>query len=90
LRPDESIDRDLPILIRSDGSTETHTCRPVGLLLEEDEAIDVLTRYASTAIQPQSLSADLKKELFLISDGHAGLLLDLVSVLKRVPVSVPS
>jgi hypothetical protein len=91
LRPDESIDRDLPISIWSGGSTEMHTCRPVGLLLEEDEAIDVLTRYASTAIQPPiSLSADLKKELFLISDGHAGLLLDLVSVLKRVPVSVPS
>jgi hypothetical protein len=91
MRPDESINRYLPISIRSGGSTEMHICRPVGLLLEEDEAIDVLTRHASTAIQPPlSLSADLKKELFLISDGHAGLLLDLVSVLKRVPVSVPS
>ena len=85
MRPDESINPNLPISLQSGESS-----RPVGLLLEEDEAIDVLTQYASTAIQPPiSLSADLKNELFQISDGHAGLLLDLVSVLKRVPVSVP-
>jgi len=85
MRPDESINPDPPISLQSDESS-----RPVGLLLEEDEAIDVLTQFASTAIQPPiSLSADLKKELFQISDGHAGLLLDLVRVLKRVPVSVP-
>jgi hypothetical protein len=85
MRPDESINPNLPISIQSGESS-----RPVGLLLEEDEAIDVLTQFASTTMQPPiSLSADLKKELFLISDGHAGLLLDLVPVLKRVPVSVP-
>jgi hypothetical protein len=85
MRPDESINHNLPISIQSGESS-----RPVGLLLEEDEAIDVLTQFASTTIQPRiSLSADLKKELFQISDGHAGLLLDLVPVLKRVPVSVP-
>ena len=90
MRPDESIDRYLPTLIQSDERIEMYTIRPVGLLFDEDEAIDVLTRYASAAVQPPlSLSADLKKELFLISDGHPGLLLDLVLVLKRVPVSVP-
>jgi len=77
MRPDESIDRDLPISIRSSESTEWHTLQPVGLLLEEDETIDLLTRYTSAVMQPRlSLSADLKKELFLITDGHAGLLLD--------------
>ena len=85
MRPEESINPNLPISIQSGESL-----RSVGLLLEEDEATDVLTRFASTTIQPPiPLSADLKKELFLITDGHAGLLLDLVPVLKRVPVSVP-
>jgi hypothetical protein len=82
MRPDESIDDQLPISSRS--------FRPVGLLLDEDEAIDVVTRYALTTIQPSpSLSADLKKGFFLISEGHAGLLTSLVRVLQNVPVSIP-
>ena len=87
LRPEKDIADDLPISMRSGKSTELHTCRPVGLLLKEDEAIDVLTQYAPTAIQP-SLSADLKRELFLISDGHVGFLVGLADVLPDVPVSV--
>ena len=87
LRPDESINDYLPISTQSGGSTGF---RPVGLLLKEDEAIDVLTRYASVGIQPSlSLLADLKRELFLISDGHVGLLTSLVDILRKVPVSVP-
>jgi hypothetical protein len=35
----------LPISTQSGKSTEFHTCRPVGLLLKEDEATDVLTRH---------------------------------------------
>jgi hypothetical protein len=89
LRPDESISR-LPILTWSSGNTELHTCRPVGLLLNEDEAIDVVTRYALAAIQPSpSLSADLKKGFFLFSEGHAGLLISLLGALQSIPVSVP-
>jgi hypothetical protein len=81
MRPDESINVRLPISMQ---------CRPVGLLLDEDEAIDVMTRYASTTMQPSpSLSADLKKEFFLISNGHVGLLTSLVRVLQDIPVSVP-
>jgi len=90
LRPVESIDRELSILLQLDESTQKRTSRPVGLLLEEDEAIDILTRYTSVVDPQLSLSADLKKELFQISDGHAGLLRDLVLILNRVPVSVPS
>jgi hypothetical protein len=88
LRPDESIDTDLPIYIRSVGGL--HTCRPVGLLLKKNEAINVLTQYTSTSGQPSpSLSEDLKIELFLLSNGHAGILIDLADILSRVPVSIP-
>jgi hypothetical protein len=82
LRLDENIDEYQPIQWRP--------WRPVGLLLDEDEAIDILTRYTLTTIHPSpSLSADLKKGFFLISNGHVGLLTSLVRVLQDVPVSVP-
>ena len=82
MRPDESIDDQLPI--------SSQSFRPVGLLLDEDEAIDVVTRYALAAIHPSpSLSADLKKGFFLFSEGHAGLLTSLLRALQSVPVSVP-
>jgi hypothetical protein len=87
LRPEKDFDDNLPIFIQSGKSTELHTCRPVGLLLGEDEAMDILTQYAIES--SLSLSADLKKELFLISDGHVGLLTSLVDILLKVPVSVP-
>ncbi|RAQ48713.1 hypothetical protein AFGD_010739 [Aspergillus flavus] len=60
--------------------------KPVGLLLDENEAIHVVTRYASAAIQPSpSLTPDLKKGLFLTSSGHVGLLTSLTHVLHDVP-----
>lgn len=87
LRPDESIDANQPIYL---GGSELHTCRPVGLLLNMNEAINVVTQYTSTSMQPSlSLSEDLTIELFLISDGHAGLLVNLADMLGRVPVSIP-
>jgi hypothetical protein len=82
LRPDENIEDYHPASLLS--------WKPVGLLLDEDEAIDVVTRYASTTIQPSpSLSADLKKGFSLICGGHVGLLTSLVRVLQDVPVSIP-
>jgi len=85
LRPEESIDADQPIYIRSIEGSKLHTCRAVGLLLEKNEAINVLTQY-TTCMQPSlALSEDLKIELFLISNGHAGLLIDLVDMISRVP-----
>ena len=82
LRPDESINKYQPINWRP--------WRPVGLLLDEDEAMAVLTLYPSATIcPPPSLSADLKKGFFIISNGHVGLLTSLVRVLQDVPVSVP-
>jgi hypothetical protein len=90
LRSDESIDDRLPIRVVSSESAERHTRRPVGLLLDEDETIDVVTRYASAAMHPSpSLSEDLKKGFFQFSEGHAGLLTSLLFALSRVPVSVP-
>jgi hypothetical protein len=88
MRPDESIKNNLRFPIRPGENTEFHTCTPVGLLLDEDEAIDIVTRYTSATIQPPpSLSADLKKGFFLSSNGHAGLLTSLVRLLRDVPVS---
>ena len=82
MRQDENIEDYLP--------TSLPSWRPVGLLLDEDEAIDIVTKYASTAVRPSpSLTADLKKEFFLISGGHVGLLISLLDLLKRVPVSIP-
>ena len=83
LRPEKDFDNNPQIFIQSGKSAKLHTCRPAGLLLKEDEAIDILTRYTSFL----SLSADLKRELFLISDGHVGLLIGLINVLPRVPVN---
>jgi hypothetical protein len=89
LRPDESISDYLPIPIRPSESIKYHTYTPVGLLLDEDEVIDIVTRYTPAIIQPSpSLSADLKKGLFLFSEGHAGLLTSLVYAIQNIPVSV--
>jgi hypothetical protein len=85
LRPEESIS-DVLTPLWSVEHTEMRIVSPVGLLLDEDEAIDIVTGYAQACIQPTpSLSAGLKKTLFRISNGHAGLLTDLVSVLQDVP-----
>ena len=75
--------------IQSGESTELHTLRPVGLLLEEYEAIDILTQYPSVVAHPfSSLSADLIKEIFLISDGHVGFITSIIHALKKIPVSI--
>lgn len=81
LRPEESIsDHGLGPLL---------PWKPVGLLLDENEAIDVVTRYAFTVIRPSlSLTPDLKKGFFLSSNGHVGLLTSLTRVLQDVPVSL--
>jgi len=86
MRPQESIDG--YISVQSGESTELRACGPVGLLLEEDEAIDVLTRYPLVAMHPPpSLSVDLMKKS-LISDGHAGFIISLLRILENVLVSV--
>jgi len=46
-RPDESINSRLPIAHKNIRSS---TWRPVGLLLDQDEATDIVTRYASAAV----------------------------------------
>lgn len=60
----------------------------IGLLLEEKEAFDLMERYTSIfnyhRLHP---SADLRRELLWISDGHIGCLTGLLIVLGRVPVS---
>jgi hypothetical protein len=82
MRPDENIEGYRPHPLQ--------TWIPVGLLLDENEAIDVSTRFASYGMHPGvSLTADLKKELFLVSDGHVGLLVSLIGALRLVPVSIP-
>lgn len=62
----------------------------IGLLLEENEAFDLMDRYTSIFnyhhLHP---SADLRRELFWISDGHIGCLTGLLIVLGRVPVGPP-
>ena len=60
---------------------------PVGLLLEEDEATDIMNRYEPTAGYP-FLSSELQRHLFLITGGHAGALTSLLGLLPKVPVSV--
>lgn len=58
---------------------------PVGSLLEKDE---VLTRFAKYLLpQTVSLTEDLKKGLALSSNGHLGLLTDLIHLFRDVPVS---
>ena len=81
LRPDENIE--------DYGPDSLLTWSPVGLLLDMNEAIDIMTRYASNIIRPSlSLTADLKEGFFLSSNGHVGLLTSLIRVLQDVPVSI--
>ncbi|KAL3468252.1 hypothetical protein BJX64DRAFT_247158 [Aspergillus heterothallicus] len=61
--------------------------KPVGLLLDEDEANEVLDRYVPTFIPNPGaiLTQDLKQGFFLSSSGHVGLLTSLTQVLNRLP-----
>ena len=63
--------------------------KPVGLLLDEDEANEVVELYASTIIpncRPIP-TQDLKQGFFLSSNGHVGLITSLTHVLNGIPVS---
>jgi hypothetical protein len=81
LRPDENIE--------DYGPDSLLKWSPVGLLLDINEAIDIMTQYASNVIRPSLfLTADLKEGFFLSSNGHVGLLTSLIRVLQDVPVSV--
>ena len=84
LQPNEHIDPDSVLLIESGEGI----LRPVGLLLEEDEAMDVMKRYSDIKHLSPPLPADLKREFFLISDGHVGVLRGLLNTLTKAPVSV--
>ncbi|BDD61460.1 hypothetical protein MAP00_006504 [Monascus purpureus] len=72
LRPDENV---------------TWPWRPVGLLLDADEANEVVERYAQTIIPNcrPILTQDLKQEFFRSSNGHVGLITSLTHVLNGVP-----
>ncbi|KAK1147474.1 hypothetical protein N8T08_001556 [Aspergillus melleus] len=61
--------------------------RPIGLLLDEDEAIEVVERYAPCFIPNCApiLTQDLKRGLFKSSNGHIGLITSLVQALRGLP-----
>lgn len=59
----------------------------LGLLLNDEEATDVMNRYIST-VGPLPLSKDLMDEFFLITNGHAGCLVALMGILGRASVSI--
>ncbi|RAH71854.1 uncharacterized protein BO66DRAFT_436731 [Aspergillus aculeatinus CBS 121060] len=76
LRPDEAIDPEW---------------KPIGLLLEESEANDILPRFLPTVIpeSEQLLTDELNHGLFLTSGGHAGLFTSLIHVLRAIPSRRP-
>lgn len=57
--------------------------KPVSLLLDEDEANEVVERYAPAFISncKPILTPDFKQGLFLASNGHVGLITSLISLL---------
>ncbi|KAL4814738.1 hypothetical protein BDW67DRAFT_176907 [Aspergillus spinulosporus] len=60
--------------------------KPIGLLLDEDEANEVMERYAPVFIPNCGpiLTQDLKQGLFLTSNGHVGLITSLINLLGSV------
>ena len=75
--------------LEDSGSVSNSLWKPVGLLLNEDEAVDVVTRYASSAtLASHLLTQDLKMNFFACSNGHVGLLTSLVRVLHDEAVSM--
>jgi hypothetical protein len=72
MRADESLDQSL--------MDDNHP-NGLGLLLDAEEASDVMERYINIMNSP-SLSKDLRDELFLISSGHIGCLTALMDVLS--------
>ncbi|EED20554.1 hypothetical protein TSTA_037720 [Talaromyces stipitatus ATCC 10500] len=63
-------------------TTDFNDQNGLGLLLEAEEASDVMKKYTD-AVGPPSLSKDLMDELFLISNGHVGCLTALMGVFRR-------
>ncbi|KAL3433467.1 hypothetical protein BDV09DRAFT_196699 [Aspergillus tetrazonus] len=61
--------------------------KPIGLLLDEDEANEIVERYAPIFIPNcgSILTQDLKQGLFLTSNGHVGLITSLIHLLSSVP-----
>lgn len=62
--------------------------RPVGLLLDKDEAMEVVHRYALILCPSMAVTPDLKQGFFACSSGHVGLLIGLIRLLLEVPVSL--
>ncbi|KAE8412341.1 hypothetical protein BDV36DRAFT_300967 [Aspergillus pseudocaelatus] len=81
------------ISLHPEGSIGPHSLspprwRPVGLLLNEDEAVDVVGRFASAALSSNmtgTLTHELKQGLFACSNGHVGLLTNLTRILQDTP-----
>ncbi|PYI26287.1 hypothetical protein BP00DRAFT_430457 [Aspergillus indologenus CBS 114.80] len=61
--------------------------KPVGLLLDEIEAHEILDRYVPNTVSDGAniLTEELKHGLFLVSGGHAGLLVSLADALELIP-----
>lgn len=72
------------------GQTKILCGLPIGLLLDEDEANEVVERYAPIFIPNcgSILTQDLKQGLFLTSNGHVGLITSLIHLLSSVQVSL--
>ncbi|RAH63999.1 uncharacterized protein BO66DRAFT_406762 [Aspergillus aculeatinus CBS 121060] len=76
------------ISLRPEESEETAPrWKPVGLLLDETEAHEILDRYVPIVISNGAdiLTKELKHGLFLVSGGHAGLLVSLADALELIP-----
>jgi hypothetical protein len=58
----------------------------LSLLLNDEEATDVMNRYIST-VGPLPLSKDLMDKFFLITSGHVGCLIALMGILGQASVS---
>ncbi|OJJ83793.1 uncharacterized protein ASPGLDRAFT_91495, partial [Aspergillus glaucus CBS 516.65] len=58
---------------------------PVGLLLDKDEAMEVVALFTKQMQPRPSLTEDLKEGLVIFSGGHIGLLISLIGVLHKVP-----
>ncbi|PYH86816.1 hypothetical protein BO82DRAFT_379929 [Aspergillus uvarum CBS 121591] len=65
--------------------------KPIGLLLEESEANDILPQVLPTVIPngEKLLTEELRHGLFLASGGHAGLFTSLIHVLRAMPLQKP-
>ncbi|KAL2819013.1 hypothetical protein BDW59DRAFT_175000 [Aspergillus cavernicola] len=74
------------ISLKANKITFGHLWRPVGLLLQKDEARRLVTQYASEVVSsPVALiTRDLKSSLFQCSNGHIGVLISLVEDIQSL------